>query len=423
MEPETRYARSGEVSIAYQVTGDGPFDVVYVTPMASHVEPRLDGAGPSPAYFGTSPRSAADPLRQARHRDVRSRERRAEPGDAHGRRSGGDGRGRLGVRRLDRTVRGAPMCILFAATYPSRTWALVLEGSFARARWAHDYPWGRRDEEQARVVGETERLWGTPEYMEQYVRGAAPSADDENRRALMTMLRQSASPGSAAALSRMNWEIDVRHVLSAVRVPARPEPLGGVSVYRQRSPLPGREHSGSEARRAAGADHALFAAQPELTRCDRSSSEKRGTIARSTTSRPRARNDPLHGHRRFRLSGRSSSATRAGARSSKPTTRSFAGGSAVSGARARHGGRRVRRIRRTGARDPLRLRDRRRSPRSRSRDTRRPSRGRVRDRRRQDGRHRSPHRGSGRLERRRRRGRGLEHGEGSRRRPGSRSGA
>ena len=55
--PETRYARSGEVSIAYQVTGDGPFDVVYVTPMASHVE--LAWTVPAiAAYFGASPRSA-----------------------------------------------------------------------------------------------------------------------------------------------------------------------------------------------------------------------------------------------------------------------------------------------------------------------------------------------------------------------------
>jgi pimeloyl-ACP methyl ester carboxylesterase len=79
---------------------------------------------------------------------------------------------------------GGPMCTLFAATYPRRTWALVLKGLFARASWAHDYPWGRRDEEQARVVAETERLWGTAEYMEEYVRAAAPSADEENRRGL-----------------------------------------------------------------------------------------------------------------------------------------------------------------------------------------------------------------------------------------------
>ena len=190
MEPETRYARSGEVSIAYQVTGDGPFDVVYVTPMASHVE--LAWTVPSiAAYFrnlasfcrlirfdkrgtGMSDRVSGVPSLETRMDDVRA------VMDAAG----------SECAALIGQSEGGPMCILFAATYPSRTWALVLEGSFARARWAHDYPWGRRDEEQARVVGETERLWGTHEYMEQYVRGAAPSADDENRRALMTMLRQ-----------------------------------------------------------------------------------------------------------------------------------------------------------------------------------------------------------------------------------------
>jgi class 3 adenylate cyclase len=157
------------------------------------------------------------------------------------------------------------MSILFAATYPRRTWALVLEGSFARTRWAHDYPWGRPDEEQAREVADTERLWGTTEYMEQYVDGAAPSADDENRGALVTMFRQGASPGSAAALRRMNGEIDVRHVLSAVRVPSlvlnrseeSPFIVNGSRFLA--ASIPGARHV-----ELPGADHALFAAQPEL---------------------------------------------------------------------------------------------------------------------------------------------------------------
>ena len=186
-----RYARSGEVSIAYQVTGDGPFDVVYVTPMASHVE--LAWTVPSiAAYFRPRLVLPADPLRQARHgmsdrvSGVPSLETRMDDVRAVMDAAGSECAALIGQSE------GGPMCILFAATYPSRTWALVLEGSFARARWAHDYPWAVATKSK-RVVGETERLWGTHEYMEQYVRGAAPSADDENRRALMTMLRQSAA--------------------------------------------------------------------------------------------------------------------------------------------------------------------------------------------------------------------------------------
>ena len=266
MEPETRYARSGEVSIAYQVTGDGPFDVVYVTPMASHVElawtvPAIAAYFRSIASFcrlirfdkrgtGMSDRVSGVPSLETRMDDVRA------VMDA----AGSDCAALIGQSE------GGPMSILFGATYPSRTWALVLEGSFARTRWAHDYPWGRRDEEQARQVAETERLWGTAEYMEQYARGAAPSADEENRRALETMFRQSASPGSAAALRRMNGEIDVRHVLSAVRVPTlilnrseeSPFIVNGSRFLAAN--IPGARHV-----ELPGADHALFAAQPELT--------------------------------------------------------------------------------------------------------------------------------------------------------------
>ncbi len=266
MEPETRYARSGEVSIAYQVTGDGPFDVVYVTPMASHVElawtvPAIAAYFRSIASFcrlirfdkrgtGMSDRVSGVPSLETRMDDVRA------VMDA----AGSDCAALIGQSE------GGPMSILFGATYPSRTWALVLEGSFARTRWAHDYPWGRRDEEQARQVAETERLWGTAEYMEQYARGAAPSADEENRRALETMFRQSASPGSAAALRRMNGEIDVRHVLSAVRVPtlilnrSEESPFIVDGSRFLAANIPGARHV-----ELPGADHALFAAQPELT--------------------------------------------------------------------------------------------------------------------------------------------------------------
>jgi class 3 adenylate cyclase len=266
VEPETRYARSGEVNIAYQLTGDGPFDVVYVTPMVSHVElawtvPAIAAYFRSLASFcrlirfdkrgtGMSDRVSGVPSLETRMDDVRA------VMDAAG----------SECAALIGQSEGGPMCTLFAATYPRRTWALVLEGSFARTSWAHDYPWGRREEEQARVVAEIERLWGTTEYMEQYVRGAAPSADEENRRALMTMFRQSASPGSAAALSRMNWEIDVRHVLSAVRVPslvlnrAEESPFIVNGSRFLAASIPGARQV-----ELPGADHALFAAQPELT--------------------------------------------------------------------------------------------------------------------------------------------------------------
>ena len=162
VEPETRYARSGEVNIAYQVTGDGPFDVVYVTPMVSHVElawtvPAIAAYFRSLASFcrlirfdkrgtGMSDRVSGVPSLETRMDDVRA------VMDAAG----------SECAALIGQSEGGPMCILFAATYPRRTWALVLEGSFARTRWAHDYPWGRRDEEQARVVARRSGCGGRP---------------------------------------------------------------------------------------------------------------------------------------------------------------------------------------------------------------------------------------------------------------------
>ena len=265
MEPETRYARSGDVSIAYQVTGDGPFDVVYVPPMVSHVE--LAWAVPGmAAYFqslasfcrlirldkrgtGMSDRVSGAPSLETRMDDVRA------VMDA----AGSDRAALIGVSE------GGPMSILFAATYPERTWALVVEGSNARERWAPDYPWGYRDEDYARDDAETERLWGTSEYTDRLVGNLVPSADDENNRALATMIRQSASPGAAVALSRMNAEIDVRHVLSAVRVPtlvlnrAEESPFIVNASRHLAEHIPGARHV-----ELPGADHAIFSAHPEL---------------------------------------------------------------------------------------------------------------------------------------------------------------
>jgi pimeloyl-ACP methyl ester carboxylesterase len=113
---------------------------------------------------------------------------------------------------------GGPMSILFAATYPER-WALIVVGSYARVLWAPDYPWGNREEDYRSYIEQVGREWGTAEYSARLAQNLAPSADDEGKRALATLLRQSSSPGSAAAYARMNIEIDVRHVLSAIRVP------------------------------------------------------------------------------------------------------------------------------------------------------------------------------------------------------------
>jgi pimeloyl-ACP methyl ester carboxylesterase len=264
--PETRYARSGDVSIAYQVTGDGPFDVVYVPPFVSHVELAWEIPGMA-SFFrrlgsfcrlirfdkrgtGMSDRVSGAPSLEIRMDDVRAVMDSV----------GSDRAALMGVSE------GGSMSILFAATYPERLWALIVEGSFAREMWAPDYPWGFRQEDYERTETEQERSWGTLEHSAAVAEALAGSASEEDRRALATLIRQSASPGAATALARMNREIDVRHVLPSIRVPTlilnrtheHPAIVNGSRYLADH--IPGARHV-----ELPGSDHALFASHPELT--------------------------------------------------------------------------------------------------------------------------------------------------------------
>jgi len=113
---------------------------------------------------------------------------------------------------------GAAMSILFAATYPERTAALVIRSAFPRRMWAADYPWGRTEEEYEREVDRDLRVFGPREEARVAVRALGQFTDAEAE-SFLQMLRFGAGPGGLEALHRMNKEIDVRHVLPAVRVP------------------------------------------------------------------------------------------------------------------------------------------------------------------------------------------------------------
>jgi class 3 adenylate cyclase len=264
VEPETRYARSGDVSIAYQVTGDGPFDVVRIPPFVSHVE--LDWQVPHIAAFitrlatfcrlirfdkrgtGMSDRVGDVPTLETRMDDVRAvmdavgSERAALMGHSE----------------------GAPMSILFAATYPERCWALVLDGGYASVRWAPDYPFGLRDEE-LRDEDAFRSAWGTTEQSLALAEGLAPSADAENREALARLLRNSASPGAVQALGRMNRDIDVRHVLPAVQVPTLVSNRSGDGSHIVGGSRFLAEHiAGARHLEVPGTDHSMFAAGDKL---------------------------------------------------------------------------------------------------------------------------------------------------------------
>jgi class 3 adenylate cyclase len=220
MLSETRYARSGDVNIAYRVAGEGPFDIVFVPGSGSHVElvwevpafrlwferwasfARLihfdkRGTGMSDAV------SPATPL-ETRMDDVRA------VMDA----AGSERAAVIGVSE------GGPLSILFAATYPSRTWALVLHGAMARELRAPDYPWGDDEAAQLQAIANiTANVSDRAQRMEAMAREACPSADDDEVKALVRCFQNAMTPSAAQALARMNLEIDVRHVLPAIRVP------------------------------------------------------------------------------------------------------------------------------------------------------------------------------------------------------------
>jgi pimeloyl-ACP methyl ester carboxylesterase len=216
--PETRYARSGDVNIAYEVTGEGPFDLVFVPGYVTHLE--LHWKMPTFAPFlrqlssfcrlirfdkrGTG---MSDPVTGAPTLETRMDDVRAVM-DAVGSR----------CAAFYGLSEGAAMSILFAATYPERTAALVVRSAFPRRMWAPDYPWGRTEEEYEREVERELRIFGPRERARESVRTLG-AFNDEEVDAFLEMLRFGSSPGTLAALHRMNREIDVRHVLPAVRVP------------------------------------------------------------------------------------------------------------------------------------------------------------------------------------------------------------
>jgi class 3 adenylate cyclase len=113
---------------------------------------------------------------------------------------------------------GGSLAVLFAATYPKRTIALVTAGIFAKRIWSPDYPWAPKREERERYLETVEANWGVDADVEHL----APSAarDPAFGRRLATYFRRSASPGAGAALIRMNTEIDIRGVLPAIQVPS-----------------------------------------------------------------------------------------------------------------------------------------------------------------------------------------------------------
>ena len=223
MEAETRYAKSGDLHIAYQVVGqeqqDAGHDLVLVPPFVSHVEHYWEE--PTVARFltrlasfsrlilfdkrgtGLSDRVPPDrlPTLEERMDDVRA------VMDAAGSQRAA----------LFGPLEGGPMAAVFAATYPDRTIALVLYGTFASTVRDATYPWAMDPEERRGVIEQLPEQWGRGAYVE--LLAPSMAGDEAFRRWWARLERLGASPGAAMALRRMNGEIDIRRTLSAIRVP------------------------------------------------------------------------------------------------------------------------------------------------------------------------------------------------------------
>ena len=230
-----RYARSGDVNIAYQVVGDGPSDLVVVFGWVSHLAhvwelPPLAAFLERLASFsrlilfdkrgcGMSDRVHPLPTMEQRMDDVRA------VLDAAGSRRAT----LLGISE------GGVMSALFAATYPERTAGLIIDGSYPSALRRPGYPWGHTEESFERALASVIPNWGNPFGIEGYARSQVDNPVVAAWWGSFTQM--SASPGDAEALLRMNLQIDIREVIRTIRVPtlvlhAKGDPVAPIEAGR-----------------------------------------------------------------------------------------------------------------------------------------------------------------------------------------------
>jgi pimeloyl-ACP methyl ester carboxylesterase/class 3 adenylate cyclase len=252
----TQYARAGDVHIAYQVVGEGPFDLVFVPGILSHLDSWWDDPAASRFFrrlasfsrlllfdkrgLGLSDRPPGWPALEERMDDIRA------VMDA----AGSERAAMLGVSE------GGPLSVMFAASHPERCRSLALVGSFARMARSDDYPVGVEAARILAIFDDAAAHWGEPGLMRLlaptlYKEGTAAQRESWGR-----FERNAASPGAILTAIRMNLEIDVREVLPQIRVPTlvlhrdgdRAFPLEAGRYLAEHIPdarlvvLPGRDH-------------------------------------------------------------------------------------------------------------------------------------------------------------------------------------
>ncbi|HEU0024123.1 MAG TPA: alpha/beta fold hydrolase [Thermoleophilaceae bacterium] len=217
MPPVARYARSGDLHIAYTVHGDGPVDLVWIPPWISQVEylwsePGLAAVADRLAQFArliTFDRRGSglsDPLHGAPTLEEQMDDVLAVLDAAGSERAA-----------IAATLEGGPMALLFAATHPDRTSALVLYATFVRATWAPDYDWAWSAEERDERMAKSVEHWG-----EGLVAGSVAESrmgDPAFMEWAGRLERLAASPGTIQRILDLIGEFDVRDVLPSIRVP------------------------------------------------------------------------------------------------------------------------------------------------------------------------------------------------------------
>jgi class 3 adenylate cyclase len=255
-QPEIKYAMSRGVHIAYETIGEGPVDLVMGLPWVTHLAVSWEDA-PTAQLFqglasftrlvlfdkrgvGLSDRDVGIPTLEERMDDFRA------VMDA------------VGSRRalLLGMSESAAMSVLFAAAHPERTLGLILIGGNARSLGADDYPWGKTREEFEANIKRIETEWGTPSFVEWVARDITPTRvqDATFKKWFARELAFGASPSSAAALERMDMEIDVRSVLPAIHVPTLVL-AGNVRTDLERSKYIASNISGAKLIVLPGRDH------------------------------------------------------------------------------------------------------------------------------------------------------------------------
>ena len=219
MLPKTKYARSGDVRIAYQITGSRPFDVVWAPGTMSHLD--LDWEIPQRALFferfsqfcrlirfdkrgtGLSDRPVKMATLEERTDDIR-----AVMDD-------------VGIERANifGVSEGGSMACLFAATYPQRVNSLLVWG--AQARWivSPDHPWGQTQEQHDQMIAMIDNDWPSFEYITGPGAGVGKDADPAFIDSISRYMRAAANPSAVYAYEQMNGQIDTRPILPSIQAP------------------------------------------------------------------------------------------------------------------------------------------------------------------------------------------------------------